>query len=97
MFGIGFTEILLILGVALIIIGPDNLPGMAKSLGKGYIEFMRSFREMQRSIQEDVSEIQSTLDDATNVFDSHEGEPQKEDSGPKKKDFDYPGSESDNK
>ena len=67
MFGIGFVEIIVILGIALIIIGPKKLPDLAKSLGKGYMEFMRAFREMQKSIEDDVSEIQKTVDDATNL------------------------------
>jgi TatA/E family protein of Tat protein translocase len=67
MFGIGFVEIIVILGIALIVIGPKKLPDLAKSLGKGYMEFMRAFREMQKSIEDDVSEIQKTVDDATNL------------------------------
>jgi len=67
MFGIGFVEIIVILGIALIVIGPKNLPDLAKSLGRGYVEFMRAFREMQQSIEEDVSDIQKTVDDATNI------------------------------
>lgn len=34
MFGIGFTETLLILAVVLIIFGPEKLPELAKSLGQ---------------------------------------------------------------
>tara|TARA_B100000315_G_scaffold36133_1_gene30864 strand:+ start:13436 stop:13741 length:306 start_codon:yes stop_codon:yes gene_type:complete len=67
MFGIGFTEIIIILGIALVVIGPKNLPELAKSLGKGYVEFMRAFREMQKSIEDDVEDIQKTVDDATNI------------------------------
>ncbi|MDP7555419.1 MAG: twin-arginine translocase TatA/TatE family subunit [Nitrospinota bacterium] len=67
MFGIGFVEIIVILGIALIVIGPKNLPDLAKSLGKGYVEFMRAFREMQKTIQDDVDDIQKTVDDATNI------------------------------
>jgi len=34
MFGIGTTELIIILLVALVILGPAKLPGMARSLGK---------------------------------------------------------------
>ena len=38
MFGIGFQELLVILVVALIVLGPQRLPEVAKSLGKFYRE-----------------------------------------------------------
>ena len=78
MFGIGFTEIIIILGIALIVIGPKNLPDMAKSMGKGYVEFMRSFRDMQRSIEEDVEDIKKTVDSATNIFDDSDPDEQED-------------------
>lgn len=39
MFGLGVGEIVVILVVALIFIGPKKLPGLAKGLGKGVREF----------------------------------------------------------
>lgn len=43
MFGrIGPTELLLLLGLALIIFGPKKLPEIGKSLGKSINEFKRS-------------------------------------------------------
>ncbi|MFW6326166.1 MAG: twin-arginine translocase TatA/TatE family subunit, partial [Desulfovermiculus sp.] len=41
MFGIGTTEVLLILVVALLVIGPSKLPDVARALGKGMAEFRR--------------------------------------------------------
>ena len=38
MFGIGSTEILLIMIVALVVIGPSKLPELFKSVGKGINE-----------------------------------------------------------
>ncbi len=34
MFEVGFTEILLILGLALIVLGPEKLPGLAQKIGR---------------------------------------------------------------
>ncbi|HEU6436145.1 MAG TPA: twin-arginine translocase TatA/TatE family subunit, partial [Nitratidesulfovibrio sp.] len=34
MFGIGSTELLVIMVVALIVLGPKNLPNIARTLGK---------------------------------------------------------------
>ena len=39
MFGIGMPEMILILAVALIVIGPKKLPDLAKSLGRAIGEF----------------------------------------------------------
>lgn len=56
MFGIGFTELILILIVALIFIGPDKLPGIAKALGRAYTEFKKAGEELKRNIAESEPE-----------------------------------------
>jgi len=53
MFGIGFPELLLILALALIVIGPKRLPDLAKALGKGMAEFRRATDELKRSMREE--------------------------------------------
>ncbi|MGM0423769.1 MAG: Sec-independent protein translocase protein TatB [Thermodesulfobacteriota bacterium] len=50
MFGIGTTEVLVILVVALLVIGPSKLPEVARSLGKGLAEFKRMSSDVKRSI-----------------------------------------------
>ena len=50
MFGIGMPEVLLILAVALIVIGPKKLPDLAKSLGKAIGEFKKATHELKQSI-----------------------------------------------
>jgi sec-independent protein translocase protein TatB len=59
MFGIGMPELLLILALALIVLGPKKLPELAKTLGKGLAEFRRAtdeikdeFRQMEHEIDE---------------------------------------------
>jgi len=54
MFGLGVGEILLILALALIFIGPERLPDLARSLAKGYAEFRRSFDEVKNTIEKDI-------------------------------------------
>jgi Tat protein translocase TatB subunit len=57
MFGIGFTEILVILVVALIVLGPDKLPEIAKTLGKAVREFRRTSDEIRKTVSDiDVRE-----------------------------------------
>ena len=50
MFGIGTTEILIILAVALLVIGPSKLPEVAKALGKGMAEFKKMSSDVKRTI-----------------------------------------------
>lgn len=57
MFGIGMSELMVILVIALIFIGPKNLPEIAKTLGKSYLQFQRAFRDMKGTIEEEIEEI----------------------------------------
>jgi sec-independent protein translocase protein TatB len=50
MFGLGMPEILLILALALIIIGPKKLPDLAKTLGKSMREFKGAAQDFKNSI-----------------------------------------------
>jgi sec-independent protein translocase protein TatB len=50
MFGIGMQELLLILVIALIVLGPKKLPDVAKSLGKALNEFKRAASDIKESL-----------------------------------------------
>ncbi len=52
MFGIGFTELIVIVIIALIFIGPDKLPGLATALGRAYAEFKKAGDEIKREIKD---------------------------------------------
>lgn len=47
MFGLGWSEVLLILLVALLVLGPKALPNIARSLGKGVREFRRALSDIE--------------------------------------------------
>ncbi len=81
MFGIGFFELLVILVVAVIAIGPEKLPEMMKAFGKAYTEFRRAGEELKRGITDPVKEKAGELAarvDPGNAPDAGQGEaPQK--------------------
>lgn len=51
MFGIGFTELIVIAVIALVVLGPDRLPEMARVVGKA----MRDLRETGREMRDEFS------------------------------------------
>lgn len=65
MFGIGMPEMLMILAIALIVIGPKKLPDLAKSLGRALGEFKRAASDLKDSIQSETG-----LDDVRSSFKS---------------------------
>jgi len=54
MFGIGTPELLVILAVALIVIGPKKLPDLAKSLGRALGDFKRATNDLKQSIEQET-------------------------------------------
>jgi len=53
MFGIGLPELILIMAVALIVVGPEKLPELAKALGKGIVELKKAASSLKESFAED--------------------------------------------
>ena len=65
MFGIGVPELLIILAIALIVIGPKKLPDLAKSLGRALNEFKKATREFKNSmdIDDDINTIKKPFNE----------------------------------
>ena len=54
MFGIGFPELLLVMALALVVIGPKRLPDIARALGRGFTEFKRATDDLKTTFQEEI-------------------------------------------
>lgn len=62
-FGIGFSEVALILVVVLLVVGPQKLPEIARTLGKGIRTARRAGQELRDAIE--VDEIRRSVYDHT--------------------------------
>ena len=51
MFGIGTTEILIVLVIALLLLGPKEIPKIARTIGRGMRELERAKDELKESIE----------------------------------------------
>ncbi|MBT3982253.1 MAG: twin-arginine translocase subunit TatB [Bacteriovoracaceae bacterium] len=61
MFGLGIAEILVILVLALIFIGPKKLPEIAVNLGKGIREFNRA----RQGIVDSINTVKNDVEEQT--------------------------------
>lgn len=62
MFGVGIPELLVIMVIALIVIGPEKLPDIAKTLGKVFYEFKNVVDGVKTSMEEEQNNIKESLD-----------------------------------
>ena len=91
MFGIGMQELLIILVIALIVLGPKRLPEIARALGKGMREFRKATQEVKESIdlESELKEIEREV-----IMDEVKTEmpqkPTKKEKSPKKQQKDSP-------
>ncbi len=54
MFGLGFGEIVVILVLALVLLGPQKLPEVAKQLGKGFRDFKKASDDLKNQFEREL-------------------------------------------
>src|SRR6185436_2100944 len=57
MFEVGFTEIILILGIALLVLGPEKLPKLANQIGRWAGRARAMARQLRQQLDEEVTVI----------------------------------------
>ena len=60
MFDIGFFEIMIIMVIAVIVIGPANLPKLARAVGRGWGEFQKTFNELKQDVMDQTENVKQT-------------------------------------
>lgn len=68
MFGMGWMEILLIMAIGLIVIGPEKLPELAKTLGKAMGELKRATSDLKESV--DIEDFKNPIEEFKEDFET---------------------------
>jgi len=69
MFGIGLPEMIVIFAVALIVVGPDKLPGLARSLAKGLMEMKKTLNQVKENLTQEGETLDSVQKDLRKTAD----------------------------
>lgn len=72
MFNVGFTELLLVGVIALIFIGPQQLPELARTIGRLLNEFKRATSDIQSTITSNITDEFQTKWDETRADIAHQ-------------------------
>ncbi len=86
MFGIGMPELLVVLVIGLLVLGPKRLPEIARSLGRGMTEFRRASNELKDSLAspfEEEDEAPKSEPVAASAKEADDGAPGKSAPDPK--------------
>lgn len=62
MFDIGFFELIIIMAIAMVVIGPENLPKLAKAAGKGWGEFQAAFEGLKKDVMDEADDLKSSVE-----------------------------------
>jgi sec-independent protein translocase protein TatB len=63
MFDLGMQELIVIFVVALIVFGPQKLPELARSMGKGIAELKKTLHGVKDQIDSEIEEVQKPIEE----------------------------------
>ncbi len=63
MFGIGIPELLIILIIAFVVVGPEKLPKLARSLGKGFYELKRATEGVREEFEKESGFLEESVEE----------------------------------
>ena len=77
MFGIGLPEMILIMALALIVVGPDKLPELARSIAKGVLELKRTVNSLKDDLAKEnpLDSVKPEIEDAARSLRKQLGDP----------------------
>ena len=70
MFGIDFSEIVVIFGLALVVLGPEKLPKLAKTIGRWAGRARSMARQFQDQLESETESIKSGVADVRKDIDA---------------------------
>ena len=76
MFGIGLPELIVIMVVALLVVGPSKLPELARSLGKTFQEFRRMADDVKETFEEETTDTKHSSEQQTRKYRKKQGKNQ---------------------
>ena len=71
--GLSMTEVIIILGLALLLLGPDQLPQLARSLGKGLRELRKTTDDLKSQFEQEMAKVD--LDEPPRIAPVPSGKP----------------------
>lgn len=63
MFNVGFGELVFILGLALLVLGPRKLPELARGIGRFMREFRRQSEDIRQTVEREFYKLDRELED----------------------------------